>query len=61
MTNFKRTTYKNTSNVISKISDVKFNLEHSNVNFVQRLRLHVMAHAIFSLFTGEKRIVSLLR
>ena len=47
MTNFKRTTYENTSNVISKISDVKFNLEHSNVNFVQRLRLHVMAHAIF--------------
>ena len=38
---------------ISKINDFKFNLEHNNVNSVERSRLHVMAHVIFSLFTGE--------
>ena len=38
---------------ISKINDVKFNLEHNNVNSVHKSRLHVMAHVIFSLFIGE--------
>ena len=32
---------------ISKINDFKFNLEHNNVNSVQRSRLHVMAHVMF--------------
>ena len=32
---------------ISRIIDVKFNLEQNNVNSVQRSRLHVMAHVIF--------------
>ena len=32
---------------ISKSNDVKLNLEHNNVNSVQRSRLQVMAHVIF--------------
>ena len=40
---------------ISEINDVKFNLEHNNVNSVQRSRLHMMAHVIFIIYRPGAR------
>ena len=54
MTNFKQTTYENTSNVISKISDVTFNLGTQQCQFRPKVASsRDGAHDFCSLFTGE--------